>query len=122
MLINNTTYTDIPFFLTKNEYTNDINVIKGSNTIRSAVKNVVSTIPGERPYNHKFGSRISVDTVFIDQTNRLEQTAFIDEIYRSIYFNESRVTDLNIKLVNAQLLINFKDEDKKTTFNLNTTY
>ena len=43
MIINNTKWVDIPFFLTKNEYTNDINLIKDSNAIRSSIKNIIAT-------------------------------------------------------------------------------
>ena len=108
MIRNNTKWVDIPFFLTKNEYTNDINLIKDSNAIRSSIKNIIATIPGERPFNPKMGSRVITDSSYVDRSNMLEKTVFTDEIYRSIYSNDTRVIDLTVKLNNTDITITDK--------------
>lgn len=116
-------YCDVPFFISKNEFTNDINLIKGANALRSAIKNITYIIPGERPFNPKLGSRIFIDSENVDQSSLLELTSFIDEIYRSIYFNDNRIENLNIRIINdrSTLLVEFKDKNNETTYNFTTT-
>lgn len=55
MLRTKLNYTDIPFFVTKNWFTNDINLIKDTFAIKQSVKNIIMTIRGERPFNLLFG-------------------------------------------------------------------
>ena len=116
MIINNTKWVDIPFFLTKNEYTNDINLIKEANAIRSSIKNIIATIPGERPFNPTMGSKLITDIQHVDRSDMLEKTGFIDEIYRSIYSNDTRVINLNVKLNNTDITITFKDKNKEAPY------
>lgn len=56
MLQKTTSYVDIPFFITKNPFTNDTNVVKDINAIKQALKNIVLTIQTERPFNPIFGA------------------------------------------------------------------
>jgi len=56
MLKKNTSYADIPFFITKNPFTNDVNLVKDVNAIKQALKNIVLTIQTERPFNPSFGA------------------------------------------------------------------
>ena len=39
-------YTDLSFFMTKNPYTNDINVVKDGQVFRQGLKNLLFTNPG----------------------------------------------------------------------------
>lgn len=48
-------YSDIPFFLSKNPFTRDINLVKGVNAIKQSVKNIVLTARREKPFNFLFG-------------------------------------------------------------------
>ncbi len=118
MIINNTEWVDIPFFLTKNEYTNDINLIKDSNAIRSSIKNIIATIPRERPFNPEMGSRLITDSQHVNRFNMLEKITFTDEIYRSIYSNDDRVINLNVELRNTDIIITFKDKNKESPYTL----
>lgn len=56
MLQKTTSYVDIPFFITKNPFTNDTNVVKDVNAIKQALKNIVMTIKTERPFTPTFGA------------------------------------------------------------------
>jgi phage baseplate assembly protein W len=55
MLKYNLTYSDIPFIMTKNPFTGDLNLVKDIYAIKQAIKNIVMTINGEKPFNYKFG-------------------------------------------------------------------
>lgn len=56
MLKKTTSYADIPFFITANPFTNDVNLVKDVNAIKQALKNIVLTIQYERPFNPAFGA------------------------------------------------------------------
>lgn len=51
-------YTDIPFFLSKNSFTGDLNTVKDINAIRQSIKNILMTMQGERPFDYFFGGSL----------------------------------------------------------------
>lgn len=51
-------YTDIPFFISKNSFTGDLNTVNDLNAIRQSIKNILMTIPGERPFDYYFGGSL----------------------------------------------------------------
>jgi len=56
MRIKNIKYTDIPFFISKNRFTNDVNVVTDLSAIRQSVKNIIMSIAGDRPFDYGFGA------------------------------------------------------------------
>lgn len=58
MLISKQTYSDLPFFITRNAFTNDLNVIRDLTVIRQSLKNIILTSNGERAFNYNFGGNI----------------------------------------------------------------
>ena len=59
MLLTNTKlYSDLPFFISKNSFTEDFNLIKSLSCIKQSVKNLVLTNYGERPFKYKFCGNI----------------------------------------------------------------
>ena len=120
MLINSKEYIDIPFFLTKNSYNNDLNVMKNANAIRSSVKNLILTIPGERPFSRKIGSLGYIDGPFVDTENFLDRLTLTDTLYSTIYYNENRIKDLFI-IIEEDKSINIKFTQKSDTNIINMT-
>lgn len=55
MLQINYTVNDLPFFISKNPFTGDLNLVKDVNAIKQSVKNIIMTIRGERPFNFLLG-------------------------------------------------------------------
>jgi len=55
MLKKNLTYSDLPFFVSKNQFNDDINLIKDTTAIKQALKNIVLSIRREKPFNRLFG-------------------------------------------------------------------
>lgn len=53
-----TGYADIPFFISKNKFTEDFNIIKEMSAIRQSVKNLILTNKGERFFNSDLGSNV----------------------------------------------------------------
>ena len=55
--------TDINIDLNKNKFTNDVGVVRDVNSVRQSLINIILTIPGEKPFNRGFGTRIE-DSLF----------------------------------------------------------
>ena len=56
-------FRDIPFFISKNAFTNDLNTIVNLSAIRQSIKNIILTNLGERTFQYNFGCNI-YDTLF----------------------------------------------------------
>jgi len=72
-----------------NPLTNDLIGLKNENAIARSIKNIVFTLPGEKFYNERFGSKIS--KLLFDNIDDLTASNIRDEIQRSIENNEPRV-------------------------------
>lgn len=51
-------YKDLPFFMSENPFTGDINTVNGMAAIRQSIKNIVMTNNGERGFNYSFGGNL----------------------------------------------------------------
>lgn len=51
-------YSDLPFFISPNGFTRDINLTMDLSAIRQSIKNIVLTNNGERFFNYTFGSNL----------------------------------------------------------------
>jgi phage baseplate assembly protein W len=58
MLVRKISYSDLPFFLSKNSFTEDFNLTKNLNAIKQSVKNLILTNYGERKFNYRLGGNI----------------------------------------------------------------
>jgi len=47
-------FSDLPMFLSKNFFTNDINLKKDAMAIKESIKNIILTRSGERPFDLNF--------------------------------------------------------------------
>jgi phage baseplate assembly protein W len=100
MLIKNLNYTDIPFFISKNGFTNDLNLIKNLSAIRQSIKNIIMTNTGERSFDHKFGCDIYnylFENFTIDMVVRAQST-IAGNIQR---YEGFRVGINDIKIINV---------------------
>ena len=77
MLVKNLNYSDIPFFISKNYFTGDLNLVKNLGAIRQSIKNIIMTNNGERGFDYKFGCSIYnylFDNFTIDMIVRAQST------------------------------------------------
>lgn len=65
------TYNDIPFIMSKNPFTGDINTVKDVYAVRQSIRNIVMTIRGERPFNDSFGAN-PINNLFDTLTTLME--------------------------------------------------
>lgn len=83
-------YRDISLAFEPNPLNGDITILRNERAINNAMKNIVLTIVGEKPFNHDFGSR--VNAFLFDVVDDASAGLLQDEIERAILLSEPRVT------------------------------
>ena len=101
-------FRDVSMSFKSNPLTNDLIALKNENAIARSVKNIVFTLPGEKFFDERFGSRIS--KLLFDNMDDLTASSIKDEIERSIRNNEPRV-----KLRSVKTLPNFESHEFDVT-------
>jgi len=82
--------TDIDINFSKNSFTNDVSLVRDVNSIRQSLINIILTIPGEKPFNRSFGTRIN-DSLF-DNFSYIDSINTISQIEKTIKVYEPRVS------------------------------
>ena len=82
-------FKDISMTFQSNPLTSDIIALKNENAIARSVKNIVLTVPGEKPFDPRFGSRIT-DLLF-ENVDDITAINIETEIRNSIERYEPRV-------------------------------
>ena len=83
-------FKDLSMTFQSNPLNADLIGLKNENAIARSVRNIVMTIPGEKPFNENFGSRIS--GLLFENVDNITATAISDEIRESITNYEPRVS------------------------------
>ena len=83
-------FKDLSMTFQANPLNNDLIGLKNGNAIARSVRNIVMTIPGEKPFNENFGSRIS--GLLFENVDNITATAISDEIRESVTNYEPRVS------------------------------
>ena len=82
-------FKDISMTFQSNPLTGDLIALKNENAIARSVKNIVLTVPGEKPFDPRFGSRIT-DLLF-ENVDEITAINIETEIRNSIERYEPRV-------------------------------
>ena len=88
-------FKDISMSFGANPLTNDLIAIKNANAISRSVRNIVMTIPGEKPFNPDFGS--NVRNLLFENMDSVSAGLIVDEIRTSIQNYESRVELMTVE-------------------------
>ena len=90
-------FKDISMSFGKNPMTNDLIALKNANAIARSVRNIVMTIPGEKPFDPFFGS--NVRNVLFENLDNISASLIVDEIRTSIQNYEPRVELVSVEAV-----------------------
>ena len=82
-------FKDISMSFGSNPLTDDLIALKNENAIARSVKNIVMTLPGEKPFAPNFGSRVSA--ILFENMDEITSSLLVDEIRTSIDNYEPRV-------------------------------
>ena len=82
-------FKDLSMTFQANPLNADLIGLKNENAIARSVRNIVMTIPGEKPFNPDFGS--NVRNLLFENMDSITAGLIVDEIRTSIQNYESRV-------------------------------
>ena len=82
-------FKDISMSFGSNPLTDDLIALKNENAIARSVRNIVMTLPGEKPFSPNFGSRVSA--LLFENMDEITSSLIVDEIRTSIDNYEPRV-------------------------------
>lgn len=82
-------FKDISMTFQSNPLTGDLIALKNENAIARSVKNIVLTVPGEKPFDPRFGSRIT--NLLFENVDDITAINIETEIRNSIETYEPRV-------------------------------
>ena len=93
-----------------NPFTKDIYSVKNENAIKQSIKNLVLTVPGEKPFQPLVGSR--VNELLFEPLDPFIADSIKDEIINTIKQNEPRVdlTEVTVLPLYEQNKINVSVE------------
>ena len=83
-------FKDIKIGFDVNPFTKDVSAVKDDNAIKQAIKNLILTVPGERPFDTSIGS--AVNELLFEPMDELIGDALQDEITSTINKFEPRVS------------------------------
>ena len=89
-------FSDLLISFAKNSFTDDVSSVKNDNSIKQAIKNLVLTTPGEKPFQPLVGSKVT-DLLF-EPLDAFTADTIRDEIINTINQYEPRV-ELNSVVV-----------------------
>ena len=89
-------FKDLSMSFQANPLNADLIGLKNENAIARSVRNIVMTIPGEKPFNENFGSKIS--GLLFENVDNITAAVIADEIEESIKNYEPRVSLKNVEV------------------------
>ena len=87
-------FKDFSINFAKNPFTDDLSVVNNENSIKQAVKNLILTAPGEKPFQPLVGS--SVTDLLFEPLDAFTVDTLSDEIRQTINQYEPRVSLTNV--------------------------
>ena len=87
-------FKDINLSFKRHPVTNDVITIRDEDAIKRAVKNIIFTILGEKPFEPNFGSVISQS--LFDLNTNLNEIRISDEIKQSLLNYEPRIDNTEV--------------------------
>ena len=87
-------FKDFSVNFAKNPFTDDLSVVNNDNSIKQAVKNLILTSPGEKPFQPLVGS--SVNNLLFEPLDAFTIDTIEEEISRTINQYEPRVRLTNV--------------------------
>ena len=88
-------FKDISMSFQVNPLNQDLIALKNDNAIARSIKNIVFTLPGEKPFSENFGSRITAS--LFENIDDITASIIVDEIKISINNYEPRGNLLDVK-------------------------
>ena len=89
-------FKDFSVNFARNPFTDDLSVVHNDNSIKQAVKNIILTSPGEKPFQPLIGS--SVNRLLFEPLDAFTADTIAEEIRTTINQYEPRVKLTNVEV------------------------
>lgn len=109
--IESRSFKDLGIGFTRNANTKDVAIVKNDNAIKQAVKNLILTVPGEKPFQPDIGSRIS--ELLFEPLDPFTSISIKEEVINTITQYEPRV---------IIVAVNVKANFEKNSFDVELRY
>lgn len=87
-------FRDLSMSFARNLFTDDVSSVTNENSIKQAIKNLILTIPGEKPFQPLVGSRVY--ELLFEPLDPFTVDAIRDEVINTITQHERRVQLVNV--------------------------
>jgi phage baseplate assembly protein W len=87
-------FKDLSMSFSRNRFTDDVSSVTNENSIKQAIKNLILTVPGEKPFQPLVGSRVY--ELLFEPLDPFTVDAIQDEIINTITQHEKRVQLINV--------------------------
>ena len=87
-------FKDFAINFSKNPFTDDLSIVNNDNSIKQAIKNLILTAPGEKPFQPLVGS--SVSSLLFEPLDAFTADTIAEEITTTINQYEPRVQLTNV--------------------------
>ena len=87
-------FKDLSMSFSRNRFTDDVSSVTNENSIKQAIKNLILTVPGEKPFQPLVGSRVY--ELLFEPLDLFTVDAIQDEIINTITQHEKRVQLINV--------------------------
>tara|TARA_B100000214_G_C23699234_1_gene504484 strand:- start:173 stop:592 length:420 start_codon:yes stop_codon:yes gene_type:complete len=104
-------FKDLGIGFVRNANTKDVAIVKNDNAIKQAVKNLILTVPGEKPFQPDIGSRIS--ELLFEPLDPFTSISIKEEVINTITQYEPRV---------RIIAVNVKANFEKNSFDVELRY
>jgi phage baseplate assembly protein W len=89
-------FKDVSASFKINPLNSDLIVLRNENAIARSIRNIIFTIPGEKPFEPNFGSNVT--NLLFENMSQLTANAIKTEIQNSINAFEPRVSLISVKV------------------------
>lgn len=89
-------FKDLSISMARNAFTNDVSPVTNDSAIKQAIKNLILTSPGEKPFQPLIGS--SVSNLLFEPLDSFTADTIQDEIINTINQYEPRVQLTNVQV------------------------
>lgn len=87
-------FKDFNISFARNLFTDDISAVTNENSIKQAIKNLILTVPGEKPFQPLVGSRVY--ELLFEPLDPFTMDSIRDEIINTVTQYEKRVDLVNV--------------------------
>ena len=92
-------FSDFDIDFNKNIFTNDVSIKKDRNSIQQSVKNIILTMPGEKPFNRSFG--IGMHQLLFELFTPIEMAKWEQDTEWALTRSEPRVIVNGVSLLDG---------------------